>query len=96
MMLTRPQALAGGMLFRAMVPFEPEAPVDLSGRPVLLSAGREDPIVPADLTERLSEILKAAGADVTLEWHPTGHSLSAQEIRRAGDWFANRFPNAEP
>lgn len=92
-MLTRPQALAGGMLFRAMVPFEPEALPDLSGRSVLLSAGRQDPIIPPALTERLSEILKASGADVTLEWYPTGHSLSAPEIRRAGEWFRERFLN---
>ena len=30
-LLARPEALAGGVLFRAMVPFEPEALPDLSG-----------------------------------------------------------------
>lgn len=90
-MLTIPQALAGGVLLRAMVPFEPETLPDLSGRAVLLSAGRQDPIIPPASTERLSVILKAAGADVTVEWYPTGHSLSAPEIGRAGEWFKKAF-----
>jgi phospholipase/carboxylesterase len=88
MMLLHPGSLAGGVLFRAMVPFEPEAPVDLGGVPVLLGAGRGDPIVPAANTERLAEILRAAGARVTLDWRPGGHALGRAEVEDAARWVA--------
>ena len=47
MLLLRPETLSGAVLFRAMVPLIPEKLPDLSGRPVFLAAGRNDPIIPA-------------------------------------------------
>jgi predicted esterase len=91
-MLLHPGALAGGVLFRAMVPFEPEAPVDLAGVPVLLGAGRADPIVPPENTERLADILRSSGARVTLDWRPGGHALGRAEVDDAAAWLAREFP----
>lgn len=86
-MLLRPSALAGGVLLRPMVPFEPDAPPDLRGRHVLISAGRRDPIVPQALTTRLADLLDACGADVTLSWYDTGHNLTPREMEQAARWF---------
>jgi phospholipase/carboxylesterase len=94
LMLMHPTTLAGGVLFRAMVPFEPEQAPDLGGRPVLIGAGQADPIVPAANSERLAELLRAAGADVTLDWRPGGHSLGRAEVDDAARWLAERFPEA--
>ena len=91
MLLRRPGVLAGGVLFRAMVPFEPESLPDLGGVPVLLGAGRADPIVPADNTERLATLLRQAGANVTLDWRPGGHTLSQPEAEDAARWLASDF-----
>jgi predicted esterase len=85
MLLLRPRLLAGAVLFRPMVPLVPEAPPDLSGIPIFISAGRFDPIVSQEQTERLVTLLQGCGADVTLRWQNGGHALSAQEVREAKD-----------
>jgi phospholipase/carboxylesterase len=90
LLLSRPAALAGGMLIRAMVPFEPERAPDLSGRAVLLSQGRNDPLVPAPSAQRLAEILESAGADVELAWQPGGHSLTQGDVTVARRWLGQR------
>jgi len=93
LMLLCPEVLAGGVLLRPMLPFEPESPPDLRGRRVLMSAGRRDPLVPAALTERLAAVLEGAGATVTLAWHETGHHLTPREMEQAARWFvAGREP----
>ncbi|MDB4949921.1 MAG: phospholipase/Carboxylesterase [Gemmatimonadetes bacterium] len=87
-LLLHPDLLAGAVLFRAMVPFEPEHAPNLTGIPVLLGAGRGDPIVPAANTERLADLLRTAGARVTLDWRPGGHSLGQAEVEDAARWLA--------
>jgi phospholipase/carboxylesterase len=91
LLLSRGDALNGGVLLRPMVPFEPETSPDLSGKAILLSAGEIDPIIPPALTTRLAELLRAAGAEVTLSWLRTGHGLVREEIDSAAAWFAARF-----
>ncbi len=92
LLLTYPQLLAGAILLRAMTPFEPKAPPDLSGKPVYLAAGRSDQMVPAENTERLAGLLQEAGADVTLDWQPGGHEIGPAEIQAARDWLSTRAP----
>lgn len=88
LLLRSPGILAGAVLFRAMVPFEPESPNGLAGTRVRLGAGRLDAIVPAANTERLAHLLRQAGAEVTLDWWNGGHSLEAEEISQARRWLA--------
>jgi predicted esterase len=61
-LLRHPRALAGAVLFHPMVPFEPKEPPALAGTKVFMSAGRFDPMVPRELTERLAELLVNCGA----------------------------------
>jgi len=91
-LLLHPRTLAGAALFHAMVPLEPVALPDLTGRPVFLAAGSADPIVPAAGTERLVALLRAAGADVTLHWERNGHSLIPAEVRAAQEWLRGALP----
>ena len=91
LLLTYPRLLAGAILLRAMVPFEPDRTPDLSGIPVYLAAGRSDQMVPPENTERLAQVLREAGADVTLEWQPGGHGIGPDEIQAARNWFADRI-----
>jgi predicted esterase len=88
LLLRRPGLLAGAILFRAMVPFEPETPPVLPHTPVLLSNGRRDPIVPASQTDRLAALLREAGADVTLVWQESGHELTQADVAAAQAWLA--------
>lgn len=88
LLLLRPGLLAGAALFAPMVPLEPDPPPDLSATPVFLGAGRHDPLVPTENTERLARILLDAGAAVTLHWHPGGHALTQDEVQAAADWLS--------
>jgi phospholipase/carboxylesterase len=93
LMLLHPDLLRAAVLFRAMVPFEPEETPDLSGMRVFLSAGRRDRMIPPQNTERLAEILREAGADLDLRWRDTGHPLTYEEVAEARDWLAGVLPN---
>jgi predicted esterase len=87
MMLLRPETLAGAILLRPMVPFEPRTSPDLRGRRALVAAGKADPIVPPEQSERLAVILREAGADVTLHWSPGGHTLDRADLAAAAAWW---------
>jgi phospholipase/carboxylesterase len=91
LLLTYPRLLAGAILLRAMVPFEPERMLDLSGTPVYLAAGRSDQMVPPENTERLAQLLQEAGADVTLDWQPGGHGIGPEEVQAARNWLEDEI-----
>jgi phospholipase/carboxylesterase/glyoxalase family protein len=91
LLLSRPGVLAAAILLRAMVPFEPERLPVLQGTSVLLSAGRQDPMIPQASTSRLAALLKQAGADVTLSWYDAGHGLVPREMEQATRWFGERL-----
>ena len=93
LMLLHPGLLRAAILFRAMVPFEPETPPDLSGMPLFLAAGRRDQMIPPQNTERLAEILRGAGADLDLRWRNTGHPLTYEEVAEAKEWLSGVLPN---
>lgn len=87
LLLLRPEILAGAALLRAMVPLVPEILPDLTGVPVLLSSGHQDPIVPADNTRRLAALLRNAGADVALRLENAGHGLTSLTVETAKNWL---------
>lgn len=84
-------ALRGAVLHHPMVPRRGiELPV-LSGIPVFIGAGKNDPISPAQETEELNQLLSAAGASVELYWEHFGHQLSPSEVSAAAKWFQRHF-----
>ena len=89
-MLLRPEVLSGAILLRPMVPFVPEQLPSLAGRRVLVAAGRSDPVVPARQSEILAEMLRSAGADVTLHWSPGAHGLDRSDLLAATEWWRGR------
>lgn len=90
MLMLRPEALAGAVLLRAMVPL-PEAPAaGLEGKPVLIISGAADPLVPAENAARLAALLAAAGAAVSHEILPAGHNLSPSDMALAKGWIGDR------
>jgi phospholipase/carboxylesterase len=92
MILLHPGLLRAAVLFRAMVPFEPDVTPDLSGMPVFLAAGRMDRMIPPDITQRLADILLEAGADVDLRWRDTGHPLTYEDVAEAKAWLSEVLP----
>jgi|SRR5579875_896853 phospholipase/carboxylesterase len=87
MLFLYPEALRAAILLHPMVPFVPEILPDLSGKPVFIGAGRLDPLVPSEQTEQLADLLKRAGADVTLFWQNNGHNASVEEVKAARNWL---------
>jgi phospholipase/carboxylesterase len=90
--LLHPGLLRAAVLFRAMVPFEPEVRPDLSVMPVFMAAGRMDRMIPQDNTQRLADILAEAGAEVDLRWRDVGHPLTYEEVGEAKAWLAEVLP----
>jgi phospholipase/carboxylesterase len=90
--LLHPDLLRAAVLFRAMVPFEPEATPDLSGMPIFMAAGRMDRMIPQDNTQRLADILTEAGAEVDLRWRNVGHPLTYEEVGEARAWVGSVVP----
>lgn len=90
--LLHPGLLRTAVLFRAMVPFEPEVTPDLHGMPVFMAAGRMDRMIAPDNTQRLADILTEAGADVDLRWRNVGHPLTYEEVGEAKQWLARILP----
>jgi len=88
MMLVQPGLLQGAILLRPMLVYEPDEVPSLNGSNALISAGRMDPIVPAESVEKLTALLRSAGCDVTLNWQLAAHNLLPSEIREAAKWLA--------
>lgn len=88
-LLSDPTVLRGAVLFRAMVPFEPEDRKELSGRGVLVAAGTADPLIPRAGTERLVELLEERGASVEVVWQRAGHGLVQEDVAAGKRWLAS-------
>ena len=86
-LLLRPEALAGAVLLRAMVPLAVAPAADLAGKPVLLLSGAMDPIVPADNAARLAAMLEGAGATLRHQTLPAGHGLSQADMSIMKGWL---------
>ncbi|WP_298374634.1 alpha/beta hydrolase [uncultured Bradyrhizobium sp.] len=89
LLLMKPDALAGAVLLRAMVPLSDPPKARLDGKPVLILSGQADPIVPAGNAARLSAMLADAGAKVILRTLPAGHQLSQADVNLSRDWITS-------
>jgi predicted esterase len=87
LLLLRPEILSAAILFRAMVPLVPDKQPKLSSMPVWIGAGTDDPIIPTSETKRLAELLRKAGANVTIRHFPAGHGLTMADVEAARDWL---------
>ena len=80
LLLLRPGTLGGALLLRPMVPLVPSPLPALGGVPVQINAGLADPIVSPEQSEALADLLRRAGASVSLDWLKVGHTLSAADL----------------
>ena len=87
MLLLRPEILSAAILFRVMVPVVPEKQPDLSSIRVWIGAGAYDPIVAASNTKELVELLRSAGADVSVRFFQSGHELTGDDVDAAREWL---------
>lgn len=87
LVLMYPGVLRAAALLHAMLTLDDSEPSNLDGLPVLLTAGEQDEMVPAESTARLAQQLRDAGAEVRMELSPGGHGLTRDEMRILGEWL---------
>ncbi|OLE40852.1 MAG: hypothetical protein AUI36_24970 [Cyanobacteria bacterium 13_1_40CM_2_61_4] len=87
LLLRRSGLVRGAVLLSPMVPFEPAAPPHLQGTSVFIGAGRADSIAPPGQVEHLADMLRRAGAAVTVHWEPGGHAVTEGEVDAARQWL---------
>lgn len=87
LILRRPELVRTAVLFSPMVPFEPEQRPNLDGVKIFIASGRLDPIATMDHVERLAQIFRSGGADVTVYWWTGSHKLVQAEVDEARTWL---------
>jgi phospholipase/carboxylesterase len=84
----RPESLGAAVLFRPMAVLDQPAQAgSLNGKRVLVLNGNFDPIVPANQAVRLSALLEAGGAEVTVQGLPASHALTSSDVAAAQAWL---------
>lgn len=84
-------ALKGAILHHPMVPRRGIELPDLTGTPVFITAGKNDPICPAQETIDLQDLLQNANANVEVHWENNGHMLTGTEVAAAAGWYKKHF-----
>lgn len=83
LLFSAPRAIDRSVLMHPLIPFDPQPQPDLAGKRVLITAGRHDPIVPFEATQRLETYFRNQGAATELLAHSGGHQLRQEEISAA-------------
>ncbi|MFB6120246.1 MAG: alpha/beta hydrolase [Halobacteriaceae archaeon] len=65
-------------------------PAERIDRPVFVSGGAVDAVVPPERAERAADRLREVGCDVTERTYETGHRIDDAEADDAGAWMAKR------
>lgn len=97
-LLLRPGSVGGAALLR---PYFPVDPIDLGsrpglgGKPILILAGRRDPIAPLESSLGLEKMLKSLGAEALLELVEAGHELARRDVEILREWLPRAFQGVE-
>lgn len=84
-------ALKGAILHHPMVPRRGIELPDLSGKPVFIAAGTNDPLCPVSESKELHSLLKSANAAADVQWEDKGHQLTIEEVEAAANWYKKNF-----
>lgn len=91
LLFSYPDSLEGCILFRPMVPYEPNRELKLKNKKILVLAGLYDELISKEETQRLVSILKEKEAEVELNWARSGHALVYDELMIARKWYEKHF-----
>jgi phospholipase/carboxylesterase len=71
-----------------LIPFTPAPQPQLAGKPILITAGRNDPIAPASASDFLNAYFLRQGALSQVAWHGGGHEMQPSELNAAAKFLA--------
>ncbi|EKF18819.1 alpha/beta hydrolase [Nitratireductor pacificus] len=91
-----PALFDAAVLMHPLIPFKPHWGEETPRTRVLVTAGRRDPICPAELTNRLLSYLESAGVPTQAEWHEGGHEIRPNETAAAARFLSLSAPQPEP
>lgn len=80
-------SVKSAILHHPMVPRRGMVLPDLSGKPVFIAAGTNDPICSPEESTELQSLLENAHAKVELHWENRGHQLTLGEVEAAAQWY---------
>lgn len=86
----RPDLIGSAVLMHPLIPFTPDPQPQLSGRRILITAGRRDPICPSSMTADLAGWFEAQGAAIETHWHEGGHEIRPDELDAVRGFLSNR------
>lgn len=89
MLFGSPELFDKAALLHPLIPWHPEAQPGLKGKPILITAGKQDTLCPAKETERLAEYFEQQGSQAHLVWHSGGHDIEPLEHDAWTEFFLN-------
>ncbi|WP_321499252.1 alpha/beta hydrolase [Breoghania sp.] len=87
LLFTRPQLLGGYVLMHPMVPYKPAPNEGIVRKPVLITAGTDDPVATEDNIRNLQSWLEGQGAKVDVMMHDGKRELRDEEVERLSAWL---------
>jgi len=82
----RPKLFERAVLMHPLIPWTPD-PVPVATR-LLITAGEQDPVAPAEVTRDLERWFREQGAIVETVWHPGGHEIARSEISAVAQFLS--------
>jgi phospholipase/carboxylesterase len=83
-----PDAYAGAILLRPVIPFDELPATNLAGKSILTIGGKHDPFLP--YSDGLVPYLREAGATVSALELEAGHGLDSRDLAETGAWLQQR------
>ena len=95
LMLARPEKVAGVVAMSGRLPVqvlegEPDAGA-LAGKPVLITHGLYDAVLPVENGRAARDYLAALPVELTYREYPMAHEVSAESLRDVTEWLAQRL-----
>jgi len=92
-----PSAFRGIVALSGYVPTQSGVALQLSeltGFPVFISHGSNDPMIPVRLGQESAELLRRAGAEVAYHEYSMGHEVTEGALRDLREWLRELLPSA--
>lgn len=90
--LRRPDLVAGAVLMSGLAPAEMAGPgAALAGKPVLITHGVLDEVVPVQMGRDARDLLQSLGASVEYHEYPMAHQISEDCLEDVDNWLGERL-----